>query len=65
MIALPPVQAQAYAALSRATRVTLKHQTGRMQTAYRALIARGLVNLDDTGVVTRVDTPSVDMVEWS
>lgn len=65
MVTLPPVQAQAYAALSRAARITLRHQTGRMQAAYRALIARGLASLDDTGVVTCVDTPSVDVVEWS
>lgn len=63
MTMLPPAQAQAYAALSRATRITLRHQTGRMQAAYRALIARGLASMDDTGVVTWVDTPRVDVVD--
>ena len=65
MTPLPPLQAQALAALSRVTRVTLRHQTGRMQAAYRALIARGLAEVDPDGVVTRVDTSCVDMIDWS
>ena len=52
MHALNAKQAAVVAAVSRATRVTLRHQTGAVQTVIRGLVARGVLAVDADGQVS-------------
>lgn len=44
-------QAAVVGAVARGARVTLRHQTGRVQAVIRGLVARGILAVDPDGTV--------------